>query len=70
MERTDLENRFSSHPANTEEKKQLHENIRNICLRLAIDIDASVSDCREKSLAITGLEEVMFWTNAGIARNG
>lgn len=70
MDKADLENRFSFHPANTEEKKQAHEAIRNMCLRMAIDINASMADCREKSLAITSLEEVMFFANAGIARSG
>lgn len=64
----DLENRFSFHPATTEETKQAHEAIRNICLRVAIDINTIVPDGREKALAITNLEEVMFWANAGIAR--
>lgn len=69
MDIKDLENRFSFHPADTEEKKQAHETVRNTCLRLAIDLNTMMVDSREKSLAITGLEEVMFWANAGIARN-
>lgn len=68
MENADLENRFSFHPANTEEKKQAHETIRNTCLRVAIDLNTIVPEGREKSLAITKLEEVMYWANAGIAR--
>ena len=69
MERSDLENRFSFHPANTEEKKQAHETVRNTCLRVAIDLNNLIPEGREKALALTHLEEVMFWANAGIARS-
>jgi len=69
MEKTDLENRFSFHPADTEEKKQAHETVRNLMLRAAIDIDGMMPEGREKALAITKLEEVMYWANAGIARS-
>ena len=31
-------------------------------------IDDNCPDCREKSLAITKLEEVVMWANAGLAR--
>lgn len=64
----DLENRFKFHPAD-ELKKERHEAVRENCLELAKFIENVMSDCREKSLAITKLEEVMMWANAGIARN-
>lgn len=64
----DLENRFAFHPANTEEKKNLHGSIRVHCLVLAKYINERVPEGREKSLAITHLEEAMMWANAGIAR--
>lgn len=32
-------------------------------------IDGMVPDSREKSLAMTKLEECVMWANAGIARN-
>jgi hypothetical protein len=38
------------------------------CLSLARFIDDTLPPGREKSLAITKLEEVMFWANAGLAR--
>jgi hypothetical protein len=64
----ELENRFKSHPADSDEKKQAHEDVRNTCLNVAKFINVAVPDGREKSLALTHLEEVMFWANAGIAR--
>ncbi len=69
MDNADLENRFKFHPANSSNKANAHENIRSSCLSLAKYINETVPEGREKSLAITHLEEVMMWSNAGIARN-
>ena len=44
--------------------------IREMGEKFAIMIDDLSPDCREKSLAITKIEEAVFWANAGIARNG
>lgn len=64
----DLQNRFTYHPPkdNDIEKYQM---LRNIGLSIATVINELVPDSREKALAITKLEEVVFWANAGIARN-
>lgn len=64
----DLQNRFQYHPANTTERQDAHEGIRNACLHLAFQLNVAMPDGREKSLAITNLEQVMFWANAGVAR--
>ncbi len=53
----------------TEESIDLHSIIRRGVASLMNRIDINVPDSREKSMAITKLEEVMFWANAGIARN-
>jgi hypothetical protein len=65
----DLEKRFNFHPANTKEKKEAHERVRGICKDVAYFIKSNVPPGREQSLALTHLEEVMMWANAGIARN-
>lgn len=65
----DLGNRFSFHPATTEEKRQAHEDVRGMCLSLAHELNERIPEGREKSLAITHLEEVMYWSNAAIARS-
>jgi hypothetical protein len=67
--REDLEKRFSFHPVNTEEVKKAHEDIRNYCKEFAFYLSVSIPEGREKSLALTHLEEVMYWCNSGIARN-
>jgi len=68
MDVADLENRFKFHPTNTEEKQNAHTSVRTKCLKLALELNAVIPDGREKSLAITHLEEAMFWSNAGLAR--
>lgn len=66
----ELEHRFDFHPANDEEKRNAHSSIRFNCLELAKFINRNLPEGREKSVAITKLEEVMFWANAGLARYG
>jgi hypothetical protein len=65
----DLINRFGYHPPKDEVIVQKHETMRTTCLALARIMDSSLPDGREKSLAITKLEEAMFWGNAAIARD-
>jgi hypothetical protein len=65
----DLENRFRFHAVTTEEKRNEHVSAREHCRELAEFLDQKLPNGREKALAITKLEEVMFWTNAAIARN-
>lgn len=43
--------------------------LRKTAKELAILIIDNVPDSRERSLALTKLEESIFWANAGIARN-
>ncbi len=42
----------------------LHDTVKH----LAYLIQNAVPECREKALALTKLEEAIFWANAGIAR--
>lgn len=65
----ELKNRFSFHPATNKETQNKHEAIRLWALEFAEHINSQVPEGREKVLAITHLEEVMMWANAGIARN-
>jgi len=68
IEKKDLENRFTYHPP-TITQQQKYENIRKNLKWIAELINEMCPDSREKSLAITHLEEVSFWSNASIARN-
>jgi hypothetical protein len=69
MQEADINNRFEFHPATTEEKRMAHTSIRELCRQVALRINEQVPEGREKSLAITRLEEAMMWANAGLARN-
>jgi len=63
-----LENDFTYHKAN-ENQVDRYEYLRENAKALANAIDERVPDGREKSLALTNLEQAIFWANAGIARN-
>ncbi|WP_207760618.1 DUF7681 family protein [Mycolicibacterium sphagni] len=66
----DIENRFSFHPASTSDVAAQHEKVRASCKALGHQLDADLPPGREKALALTKLEEAMFWANAAIARPG
>lgn len=65
----DIENRFTFHPATTVEKQNTHEVVRELCKDLARELNELLPEGRELSLAITKLEECMFFANAAIARH-
>lgn len=68
MQPQDIAHRFAFHAATTEEKRDAHTSVRQQCRVLADALNDSLPEGREKSLAITKLEEVMFWGNAALAR--
>ena len=68
MDYMDLKNRFTYHAPFADQPKK-YENIRKWGLNLASALEETCPDSRELSLAITKLEEVIFWANASIARN-
>lgn len=69
MKPDDLTRRFGYHRPD-DVARIAHEQVRADCLALAQSIDLAGADSREKSLAITALEETMMWANAMIAREG
>jgi len=65
----ELNRRFDHHPP-TGLKVGAHEAMRRACKELAQIIDEELPEGREKSLAMTNLEQTAFWSNAAIAREG
>lgn len=63
-----IEKAFTYHSPKGNQPER-YTNIRNTGKLLAMLIDESCPNSREKSLAITKLEEVVMWANAAIARN-
>ena len=63
-----IENAFTYHPPKGGQPV-MYQAIREKAKELAYLIDELVPDSREKSLAMTKLEECSMWANAGIARN-
>lgn len=61
-----IERDFTYHPP-TQDNQWLFAEMRTRAKKLALWIDNHLEDSREKSLAITKLEEAVFWVNAGIA---
>jgi len=66
---SEISHRFAFHPATTEEKRNEHTSVRATIERAALFLDQHLPVGREKSLAITKLEEAMFWGNAAVARD-
>jgi hypothetical protein len=63
-----IENNFRYHPPK-EGQPEKYEAIRAKAKELALLIDELAPYSREKSLAMTNLEQAVFWSNAAIARN-
>lgn len=70
MDTQDIQNRFMHHPPVSQAVADAHTKVRGECVALAYRFNDMLPEGREKSLAITKLEEVMFWANAAIAREG
>ena len=66
LARRDVNERFRFHPA-TSATGPKHEEIRDKHRELALWVLANLPDSRERSLALTALQEAMMWANAGVA---
>ncbi len=63
-----IDNNFKYHPPK-EGQQERYITLRNAAKDVAEMINKTCPDSREKSLAITNLEQAVFWANASIARN-
>ncbi len=66
-EEKEIRNRFTYHPP-VKDQPERYEDLRKKGLQLALDISTACPQSRERALAITNLEQAIFWANAAIAR--
>ena len=64
----DIDNRFTYHAPRPGESER-YIQIRGLAKSLAYLVASLTPESREQSLAITHIEESVFWANAAIARN-
>ena len=60
---------FTYHPP-TPQRAAVHEMIRDMMADVAQTVNGQLPDCREKSLAITAIQEASMWANAALAIHG
>lgn len=63
----ELETRFTYH-APSGDQAERYQRIRAAAAQFAAMLDGLVPESREKSLALTNLEQAVMWSNAAIAR--
>lgn len=68
IDASDLSRRFTYHAPKADQPAR-YEAIRAAAHEFAGEITGLTPTSREQSLAITALEEAVFWANAAIARN-
>lgn len=68
MTHKEIENNYTYHAPKADQPER-YESIRHKAKMLAAYINEYCPDSREKSLAMTKLEEAVMWANASIARN-
>lgn len=66
MDFEELRQNYLYHPPN-KETAELHELVRDECFGLANFFNGNLPDSREKSIALTKVQEAMWAANAAIA---
>jgi hypothetical protein len=69
MEQSLIDNWFSYHPADTDEKAEMHQQVRKIIHDAASELNTIVSDVNvaEKRVMMRKLREAMHWANSAVA---
>ena len=67
MDKTELDVRFTYHKPQGEQPRK-YLSIRAMAKGFAAEINDLCPESREKSLAITKIEEAVMWANSAIAR--
>lgn len=61
--------RLGYHPVQSERQQRIYETNRDLFISLYDYIDTLGEPTREKSLALTALQDALMWTNAHVACN-
>ena len=65
----ELKTRFTYHAPKADQPAK-YEKLRALALGMAEVIEQECPESRELALALTNLEQAVFWANAAIARRG
>ena len=65
----EMDHRFDLQPPRSPEAADLMDRVRASFKALAVGLEAALPDCRERSTAITKLEEGLYWAIGAVARN-
>lgn len=68
LDQKQIDKRFDHHPPDAERVRS-HEYVRAQTKSLAAEFNRIVPEGWELALALTKLEEALFWANAAIARD-
>ena len=68
MDEKELINRFTYHAPHGDQAKR-YTDLRDLAKEYAMIICEMTPESREQALALTHLEQAVFWANAAIARN-
>jgi hypothetical protein len=63
----ELDVRFTYHPPKGDQI-QKYNDLRAFARKFASDVESYCPESRERSLALTKIEEAVMWANAAIAR--
>lgn len=66
MNFSEIQNILAYHPADTPERVEAHKHVRAGATAMA-SVLADLPESREKSLAVTALQEMSMWANAAVA---
>lgn len=66
----EVRKRFQYHQPADDMTRDAHSSVRGVHLDAVVQIDHLCPESREKSLALTALQEAMMWANAAIAIHG
>lgn len=64
----EISSRFKAYPVDDETKMKM-DKIRDDVMNIADTIDIYCVESREKSIALTKLEECLMWVNKCLSRN-